>query len=254
MYKSRYNIGKPKKKTKFKEGKLCLGLGEQEEYLSQFQFKGNNKLKGYWIVQDWKNEFYRHIKTISRGMNASVGTHIFKKISFVKRTNIKTREKYTARVLSNQLYRLGIKRSKACSFNHNKEISFYPRDLANSECEKWYNCEKGKDCLQCVDYFNLKTVKKIRHRFKGVLDILQLSSSKKRFRAKINVVKTHYLVRGFSMSKYPSIPKKINKDSWPIKEEEAKIFYQNEFISFEKYEQKKQEEQAIIDEYSKRYD
>ena len=56
------------------------------------------------------------------------------------------------------------------------------------------------------------------------------------------------------MSKYPSIPKKINKDSWPIKEEEAKIFYQNEFISFEKYEQKKQEEQAIIDEYSKRYD
>lgn len=232
-------------KTNYKKGKLCLGLGEQEEYLSEFQFKGTNKLKGIWIVQDWKNEFYQHTHTIARGINKSTGTSFFKKISFVERTNMRTRERYTQRVLSNQLYRLGIKRTKAFSINHNKEISFVPLDISEQECDKWYNCEFEKDCVNCANYFDLKTVKKINFRYK-IKDILQLSSSKKRLKVKMNVEKTHYLVRGFSMTKL-SDKKKERKEYPNAKLSEPLIYYQNQFIKFEEYEKIQAEVQKNYD-------
>ena len=229
--------------TNYKTGKLCIGLAQQEEYLSEFEFKGSNRLKGVWIVQDWKNEFYQYVKAVRKSLNAKNGTYLFKKISFtIGRNDFRHK-----RILSNQLYRLGVKRKRALTINHNKEISFYPRDISSEECSKFYGCDKGKVCLQCADYFNLKTVKKINFRFK-VKDVLQLINSKKRFRAKINVGRNHYIVRGYSMTKYPSITKKVNKESWPLSEEQPKIFYLGEFMDIAKYEKLKIDEQEAIDE------
>ncbi len=230
---SRYNISR-KKREQYKKGKICVGLGEQEAYLSEFQFKGSNNLRGIWIVQDYKNDFYQHVKTIARGTIRASGTSLFKKITFL--TSGK-------RILSDEIYRLGIKRTKSFTTSYNKTISFYPRDISRSECPKWYNCEERKDCLKCSDYFNLKTVKKINFRFK-LKDVLSLGLSKKRFKGFMIQEKNHYLVRGFSMTK---ISKPKPKKTYPnAKTEKPLVLYQNEFITYEKYlEIREQEKESM---------